>query len=1330
VRLVTPADEAAGVTAVGVMSTITGWGALAFGGPYPPDLRVGFAPITATSAYPPGAITPDMIMAGYPQGGVDTCQGDSGGPLVVTNAQQVIQQAGITSWGNGCAWPDYPGVYARVAYFYDWIISQINEVPPGPGQSTSDKIAVVGQFTTFNGLLRNRIAVLDSSGQNSATFDPAAQPNNTVLAVAVHTNTAQSALFAKLLVAGEFSQLVGVDRQFRLGRLHPDGTLDTNFNVGVGPDETVRALALQPDGRALLGGSFTNINGQRRPFLARLETTGALDPTFNAGVGLDGAVYALALQPDGGMLVGGVFANAYGVSRNSIARLTAAGTVDTSFNPGLGANGPVNAIALDAAGAVYIGGDFTTVNGVPRPRIARLLSNGALDAAFDPGSGFDATVYALAVTPTGEVFVGGSFTSYNGAGAARLVRLLPTGARDAAFNPGSGADDFVSALVLQPDGKVLVGGAFVNFNGQVRNRLARLNADGSFDTTVNFGTGANRTINTALQQPFDGKIVIGGAFTEVDGLPRVGIARLHGGTNVGGGGFQLSAPAYVTRESAGSVGVTVLRVGGTTGAASVRVATSNGTAVAGTHFVGLTNMLDFSPGETFKTVSVQVLDNAGVSGDVAFTVTLSQAAGAGLGVPTAATVTILDNDCVIGFVQPQYTVSEGGLVARIQVARVGGLVDRVTVDYATGTNGTATAGLDYTPVAGTLVFSPGVAVQTFDVPILDDTEIEFPETVPLQLASATGPAVLGRSQADLVILDNDVSPGVLSFSTNRYRVAENAGTVQVQIMRTNGFSGTVTASYFTSDGTARSGQDYVGASGLITFGEGETQKALTIAILDDSSVEGDEAFFVTLTNVTGGAVIAGPTTIEVVIEDNEFGAGSLDRTFDPGLGANALVRSVALDAWGRVLVGGAFTSFDGVPRHYLARLRADGSLDEFFLPPRPVTNTVLVTVTNGLGQVTNVPVVVTNWVGQGANSFVSSICALPDNRVVLGGSFSSVAGTNFNRVARLLATNGAADITFTNLPGFNGSVNTLAVRPNARVVVGGSFSRPTAGIAQLRPNATQDTLFDPGAGVDAAVHGVWVLPDESVLLGGAFTNCNGTPAARVARLTPDGGLDTSFPVSAITNGTVYAVAVQSNGKVLVGGDLVLNTGTNRVHLARFHPDGSLDSTFNVGTGPNATVYTLALQSQGKIIIGGDFSAVNGIPRNRYARLHGDGRVDLTFDSSTGANGTVFSVAVQPDDAIVLGGDFTLVNGASRGYVARVFGAEPQPQVTQLRLAGGVALVTITSAAGVTYVLEASQDLISWSAVDQRTATSEALELSDPGAGAHAYRFYRVKVNGL
>ena len=246
-----------------------------------------------------------------------------------------------------------------------------------------------------------------------------------------------------------------------------DGNLDTSFTSGTGPNNVVYSTLIQPDGKILIGGYFTSYNGTPRNRIARLNTDGTLDTSFTPGTGADDAgVLAFALQPDGKIIIGGEFTSYNGTPRNRIARLNTDGTLDTSFDPGIGSDNNIYGVAFLSDGKIIIGGGFTSYNGTPRNRIARLNTDGTLDAGFNPGTGADQTVYSTAVQSDGKILIGGYFTSYNGTPRNRIARLNTDGTLDTTFNPSTGANDGgVSNFAFQPDGKIIIGGEFASYNG-------------------------------------------------------------------------------------------------------------------------------------------------------------------------------------------------------------------------------------------------------------------------------------------------------------------------------------------------------------------------------------------------------------------------------------------------------------------------------------------------------------------------------------------------------------------------------------------------------------------------------------------------------------------------------------------------------------------------------------------------------------------------------------------------------------------------------------------------------------------------------------------------
>jgi uncharacterized delta-60 repeat protein len=411
------------------------------------------------------------------------------------------------------------------------IVSTLSVQPDG-------RILVGGIFSTLGdggfGTSRNQIGRLHPDGSVDTTFNPGA--NQGVYVMAVQSD-------GMILVGGAFTSLggggTGMTVRFRIGRLHGEGSLDTTFNPGA--NNSVYALAVQPDGSILVGGSFTGLGAGTgttvRNRIGRLRPNGTVDASFNPGA--DGDIRVMAIQPDAGILVGGLFTTLGGTTvRNRIGRLHPDGALDTTFNPG--ANGNVNALALQANGQILVGGAFTMLGGggtgtTAREGIGRLNPTGSLDATFNPGA--NGAVTAFAVQPDGKILVAGGFTMLGGGGTGttvrnRIGRLNANGSLDAAFNPG--ANNVVLAVALQPDGKIVVGGLFTTLGGggtgtTMRSRIGRLNPDGSLDTT--FNPGANFDVYALAVQP-DGKILVGGGFTMLGGggtgtTTRNFIARLH-----------------------------------------------------------------------------------------------------------------------------------------------------------------------------------------------------------------------------------------------------------------------------------------------------------------------------------------------------------------------------------------------------------------------------------------------------------------------------------------------------------------------------------------------------------------------------------------------------------------------------------------------------------------------------------------------------------------------------------------------------------------------------------------------------------------------------------
>ena len=384
------------------------------------------------------------------------------------------------------------------------------------------------------GLALSFVFILVAPRVHAQAIDPSFNPGADAQVYALGAQPA-----GRVLVGGSFSRLAGQVRQF-LGRLNANGTLDATFTPGV--NGVVEALVVQPDGKILLGGQFTAINGVSRNRIARLNADGSLDVTFDPGLGAGGAttsgaiVFGLALQPDGKIVLGGSFETVGSQTRNGLARLNADGSLDAGYDPevtGLQSGIPATStrgvfcMALQADGKILCGGQFSQVAGVARNGFARVNADGSLDTAFNPST-LPTNFSAVAVQADGKILVGGGFSTLSGVAASSLARLNPDGTFDPSFIATANAT--VARIFVQADGRILVAGFFTVIGGQDHVRFARLTPFGTADSDFNFDHAA---VNPNFSFPVatvlalgDGSLIVGGNFDSLGGVPRANLARL------------------------------------------------------------------------------------------------------------------------------------------------------------------------------------------------------------------------------------------------------------------------------------------------------------------------------------------------------------------------------------------------------------------------------------------------------------------------------------------------------------------------------------------------------------------------------------------------------------------------------------------------------------------------------------------------------------------------------------------------------------------------------------------------------------------------------------
>ncbi|MGE3310991.1 MAG: Calx-beta domain-containing protein [Limisphaerales bacterium] len=717
------------------------------------------------------------------------------------------------------------------------------------------------------------------------------------------------------------------------------------------------------------------------------------------------------------------------------------------------------------------------------------------------------------------------------------------------------------------------------------------------------------------------------------------------------GTIEFTSARREVSEGDGEVRVAVRRAGNTNLAATVRyeVRAEGGTATPvgsgdAADYWPAEGVLEFAPGERLKDFGVALVDDLEIEGPETVLLTLSRGSGLfPLGGQNVSTLTILDNDALVSAGTNGTAEIEAEPALVVTLVRTGPTGQPLVVMYRTEDR-TAAAGEDYEATSGTVVFGAGAETVDVTIPFRDDPVIEGDETFSLLLESVEGDPL---GTVVLAIVDDDCS---VVFSRADHDVNEDDGVVDITVTRLGSPLNPILVDFRSVSGTAVENVDFARTSGVLEFlgnrletltngtGEvvfrrGETNRVISVPILNDSEGERDEVFQLELTAARPGpgtgiepfVTLGGLTNTQVTIRDNEA-PGRLDESFQPGLGADGPVRALALQGDGKVLVGGDFATFDGVVQPRLVRLHADGFVDQSF-------NT-----------------------GLGFDGSVLAVGEIGDGRLLVGGTFSRVDGSIRTNLARL-EPDGTRSLT--GQWAVDGPVRAIAT--GDRVFIGGAFGRVESaaryGVARMALDGGLDPEFQPiGSGrpdvralADAGDAGAWV--------GGGFSDWAGTGQRYLVRLRPDGSPDAALPSGFAPNGAVNALARGSDGSIYLGGEFTAVGGLPRAGVARWLASGGVDPGFDPGTAADGFVLATAADSAGRSLFAGSFEAFAGGPAGRFVRLDSEGGMDPGFFQGPGANDVVRALVVQPNGAILLGGDFTEVNERPRLRVARIHAEE-------------------------------------------------------------------------
>ena len=464
-------------------------------------------------------------------------------------------------------------------------------------------------------------SVTIARAQTPGTLDPTflAQTDATVRAIALQMD-------GKILIGGDFTMVNDTPRQ-HIARLNTDGSLDTDFDPGA--DGPVYAFAIQPaDSLIVVGGDFNLVgNASAGGNIGRLNTDGTPDMTFvMGGAYTDGPVYALAVLRDGDIAVGGDYFILNGQGHGSIGYLHNDGTIDADVVPP-DPNGPVYAIALNALGdGVVFGGNFTYLEDdttLTYNNIAALDNKGALDTTFNPGTGANNTVYTLLNFVTGYL-AGGLFTNYDGTttGGLTFIDSDGSGAGEDSILPFSNGIIDTVAILSGGSSGVAVGGTFTSFanaegfGSGTYNHVTQLGGSGEL-VVPNFdpGSGTDGTVYSVVYQT-DGMLLVGGDFTTFNGAPHVGIARVYAGTAV-----DVSVNLSTISRGAGQKAkVTFTLVGGTSDTPDTVVNYKlRGPLVNGTDYKELSGSVTIPSGATKVSLKIKPIAG-GADGKLKLTV--------------------------------------------------------------------------------------------------------------------------------------------------------------------------------------------------------------------------------------------------------------------------------------------------------------------------------------------------------------------------------------------------------------------------------------------------------------------------------------------------------------------------------------------------------------------------------------------------------------------------------------------------------------------------------------------------------------------------------------
>jgi hypothetical protein len=623
------------------------------------------------------------------------------------------------------------------------------------------------------------------------------------------------------------------------------------------------------------------------------------------------------------------------------------------------------------------------------------------------------------------------------------------------------------------------------------------------------------------------------------------------GTIIDDDGISVSDVTITEGQSGATIASFVVSLGSAaSNTVTVNYATANGTALAGSDYTATSGTLSFTPGQTSKTVSVQVIGDRLTENDESFSLILSNPVNTGLLDGTGNAIILNDDGISINDV----TVNEGNsgtVTATFTVSLSAAFTTPVTVNYATA-NGTATAGSDYTATSGSLTFAAGQTAKTISVVIRGDTTYEASETFQVNLSGASGAAIVDATGIGRITNDDALPPPTYSISDVAMTEGTGSGirSFIFTVYRTGDTNITSSVNWATSPGTAAAGSDYESASGTVNFAFGETSKTISVAIIQDDEAETSETFNVTLSSPSGSGRIGTGTAVGTILNDDTKISVANATIVEGNSGTSNLVFTVRLSQAVPYVVTTDYTFGNNTATRGSDYIVSDGSLS---FAPGETSKTITATVLGDEVYETNE----TLWL-----NLLNVVGARPGTTVATGtitndDSAPVISVTNATRVE---GQSGTSVMNFTvNLSRASSQAVVLDYYTRDGTALAGSDFVYTRGTLTIAAGATTGTIGimingDTTYEADETFEiGIAVRNPDILFASGSFASATGTiqnddtaePTLTLATTTPslaEGATGTTaFTFTATRSGSTTSALTASwavSGSAVSGTDFV------------------------------------------------------------------------------------------------------------------------------------------------------------------------------------------------